>query len=84
MALLVFIQKNTHTVDRLHLIKKKFWGNITESNLISLRVQFFCESEDSDRSPTKFRPVSFEAYKKEIHRKKLCEKCVFEIQSASR
>ena len=84
MALEVLIQKNSYTGDKLHLIKKKFWGGATESKLISLRIQFFCESEDFDRSPTKFRPINFEVYKKESHRAKLCEKCVQEVQNSSK
>lgn len=64
-----------------HLVKKKFWGGATQRTVVSMMVQFFCEAEPLDRTPTKTSGMKFEDYNKDIHKKGLCENCIAAVKA---
>lgn len=67
---------NKYVGGQWHLVKKKYWGGATSQHVVSMMVQYFCETEPVDRTPRKFHGMEFAPYDKDLHRKTLCENCI--------
>lgn len=80
MALQVLKFENTYSGKVLHLIRKKFWGPSSDTKMITLQVQLWCEDKAYDRTPSKFHGIEILQYDKETHKKKLCEACVIAVK----
>lgn len=82
MALQVCKLKNSYLAKgKLHLIKKRGWGPANGNALMSLMIQFFCESAPVDRTPSKYNGLDIEDFDKTVHMKDLCEECVKAVRA---
>ena len=80
MALQVLKFENTYAGKAFHLIRKKSWGPASDTKLITLQIQLWCEDKAFDRTPSKFHGIEVLPYDKETHKKKLCNECVVAVK----